>query len=325
MDIANKEICEEELSVEECGKSLRGLPNNKVPGSDGFTSEFYKFFWPDIKDLVFSSFQTSFNEGVVSIEQRRAVLTLLPKQNKDIRFLKNWRPLSLLNTDYKILTKLLAMRLQKVLPNIISEDQAGCLKGCYIGENIRKIIDIFEYTSMLNNPGLAAFLDFEKAFDTVSWQFLFKTLKKFNFGTNFIKWINVIYKKPLCCVINNGKASEFFEISRGIRQGCPISALLFILVAEVMAINIKNNNLIRGIQIGDQEIKLSQFADDTTLFIKDIDSLNTTLHLLDHYKKCAGLNLNREKSEIIRLGISNLQPSKNGLKWVDGPIKTLGV
>ena len=95
LDITNKAICEEELSVEECGKSLRELPNNKSPGSDGFTSEFYKFFWPDIKDLVFNSFQHSFNVGTLSIEQRRAVLTLLPKQNKDIRFLKNWRPLSL--------------------------------------------------------------------------------------------------------------------------------------------------------------------------------------------------------------------------------------
>ena len=233
--------------------------------------------------------------------------------------------MSLLNRDYKILTKLLANRLQKVLPLLIKDDQTGCLKGRFIGENIRKIIDIFENTSSLADPGLAVFLDFEKAFDTVSWQFLKKTLKNFNFGKNFIKWIDIIYNRPLCCVTNNGKASDFFEISRGIRQGCPLSALLFILVAEVMAINIRGDETIEGITIGNLDIKLSQYADDTSLFVRNITSLTNTLQLLEHYGRCAGLKVNKEKSEIIQLGVTDGKSDKSGLKWVDGPIKTLGV
>ena len=288
------------ISVLECGKSLQALKNNKSPGSDGFTTEFYKFFWPDIKHFVHNSFAAAFENGILSIDQRRGILTLLPKADKDLRFLKNWRPLSLLNTDYKILTKLLATRLQKVLPNIISEDQTGYIKGRYIGENIRTILDLFEYTNNKIDPGIIMFLDFEKAFDTISWEFLFDTLKAFNFGNSFINWIKVLYNSPLCCVTNNGYSSQFFQITRGIRQGCPISALLFIIVAEIMSINIRNHDGIHGITLNDKEILLSQLADDTTIFIKYKASVENILLLLTHFSKCAGLKPNKDKTEAIK-------------------------
>ena len=288
---ADKISCDLPISVLECGKSLQALKNNKSPGSDGFTTEFYKFFWPNIKHFVHDSFIAAFENGTLSIDQRRGILTLLPKADKDLRLLKNWRPLSLLNTDYKILTKLLATRLQKVLPNIISEDQTGYLKGRYIGENIRTILDLFEYTNPKIDPGIILFLDFEKAFDTISWEFLFDALKAFNFGDVIINWIKVIYNNPLCCVTNNGYSSQFFQISRGIRQGCPISALLFIIVAEIMSINLRNHDGIHGITLNDKEIILSQLADDTTIFLKDSTSIHNVLLLLTYFSKCAGLKL----------------------------------
>ena len=152
---------------------------------------------------------------------------MLPKTGKDLRWLKNWRPLSLLNTDYKILAKIFARRLQVVLPNLIDEDQVAYIKGRYIGENIRKIVDIFEYTDKLTDPGIALFLDFEKAFDTISWQYLYKTLKYYNFGKNFIQRVQVMYNQPLCCVTNNGHASESFQISRGIPRAVPCPFYFF--------------------------------------------------------------------------------------------------
>ena len=243
-----------------------------------------------------------------------------------MRLLKNWRPLSLLNTDYKILTKLLAIRLQKVLPSIISEDQTGYIKGRYIGENIRTILDVFEYTNNQVNPGAMIFLDFEKAFDTVSWDFLLKALKKFNFGENFIKWIKVIYNKPLCCVTNNGYASRFFEISRGIRQGCPISALLFIIVAEIMSVNLRTDANIQGLIINNKELKLSQLADDTTIFLRNVTSTERVFAFLKHFHRCAGLKLNMDKTEGIVLGRTVFdQTYKHGIKWVKGPVKVLGI
>ena len=322
----DKTFCDKVITLEECGKGLQALPNNKSPGSDGFTTEFYKFFWINIKHYVYNSFIYSFENGLLSIDQRRAILTLLPKPEKDLRLLKNWRPLSLLNTDYKILTKLLASHLQKLLPNIINEDQTGYLKGRYIGENIRSMLDVFELTNSKIDPGIIMFLDFEKAFDTISWQYLFYTLKAFNFGTYFINWIKIIYTKPTCCIINNGYSSQFFELSRGVRQGCQISALLFILVAEIMSINIRNDKKIHGLNISTKTITISQLADDTTIFLNDYSSIKQVFSLLEHFHKCAGLKLNKEKTEAVKLGQGSVDSkSKFGIKWVTGPVKVLGL
>ena len=321
-----KLLCDEIITIEECGKSLKALDNNKSPGSDGLTTEFYKFFGADIKHHVFNSFQYALHTGTLSLDQRRALLTLLPKSDKDLRLLKNWRPLSLLNTDYKILTKLLAERLQKVLPNIISEDQAGYIKGRFIGENVRTILDIIDYTSNQQKTGIAVFLDFEKAFDTISWSFLLKTLEKFNFGSEFIKWVKVLYNKPLCCVSNNGHSSTFFQISRGIRQGCPLSALLFIIVAEIMSINIRNSDNIKGLTFSGNNVTITQLADDTTLFLEDDNSLLAVFALLDHFYKCSGLKLNKEKTEAMQLGNDSQRKNNSlGIKWVNGAIKILGI
>ena len=299
----DKNFCDQPITIEECGKSLKQLANNKAPGTDGFTADFYKFFWIDIKCFVYNSFIYSFENGILSIDQRRAILTLLPKIGKDLRWLKNWRPLSLLNTDYKILTKLLAIRLQTVLHYLIKEDQVAYIKNRYIGENIRKIVDIFDATHNTLNPGIAMFLDFEKAFDTVSWDFLFKTLKTFNFGPSFTKWVQILYNNPTSMVCNNGHASESFEIKRGIRQGCPLSALLFILVTEVMSTSIRNDQNIKGVNINGCVVKITQMADDTTIFVKDLVSVKNVLNKLAHFAKCSGLKLNKDKTEAIQLGI----------------------
>ena len=315
---SDKDTCDSIITIEECTSVVKSLTNNKSPGSDGFTTEFYKFFWPAIKTFVYQSFIHAYETGSLSIDQRRAVITLLPKPNKDIRYLTNWRPISLLNTDFKILAKVLADRLQTVIPNIVSTDQSGYIKGRCISENVRTILDILEYTSVKINPGLMVFLDFEKAFDTVSWPFLLKTLKHFNFGSIFIKWITILYNDISSCVINNGHSTRFFNIERGIRQGCPISALLFILVVEILAINIRNSKNIKGLQFNTSQIIISQLADDTTLFVKDKVSLQNSLTILEHFYKCAGLRLNKTKTEVIKLGVTNnISLSHLGMKEVE--------
>ena len=115
----NRIFMDRELSIEECAKSLKALPNSKSPGSDGFTAEFYKVFWGKISKLVFDSFMYAYDTGKLSIEQRRSVITLIPKKDKIIKLLKNWRPISLLNVDFKILAKLFALRIKAVLPTKI--------------------------------------------------------------------------------------------------------------------------------------------------------------------------------------------------------------
>ncbi len=149
--------------------------------------------------------------------------------------------------------------------------------------------------------------------------YLLAILQAFNFGPNFIKWIQILYSEPKCCAINNGHYSQFFTLSRGIRQGCPISALLFLLVVEVMAIHIRNNSSIKGIKYSDSEqMVISQFADDTTLFLSDTESLTTCLTFIEKFGDSSGLKLNKEKSEAFWIGSntgSNAKPLK--LKWTD--------
>ena len=224
------------------------------------------------------------------------------KKNKNPCFLKNWRPISLLNTDYKILAQVFAIRLQKVLSKIISEFQNGYIRGRFIGYNIRTIVDVINYANINKKDSLITFLDFEKAFDQIDWQFLEETLNSFNFGPFFKNVVKTMYTDINSCVINNGFTSEFFEIQRGIRQGCPLSALLFIMAVEILAIEIINNKLVEGIVIFNRELKLTQLADDTTLFLKNPSSLRKCLSIINEFHQCSGLKLNIEKTEVIAVG-----------------------
>jgi len=213
----DKTYCDNILSLIECSNALKLLPNNKSPGSDGLTTNFYKFFWIDIKDILFDSYIYSFKNKTLTQEQKIGILNLIPKENKDLRLLANWRPVSLLNTDYKILTKALAIRLQKVIPKLINSDQVGYIKGRYIGENIRTIFDLMLHADLNQIEAYIAQIDFEKAFDSIEWPFLLETLKAFNFGDNFRTWVKLLYSDISACVGNNGRYSDYFKLSRSIR------------------------------------------------------------------------------------------------------------
>jgi hypothetical protein len=157
----------------------------------------------------------------------------------DTSLLKNYRPISLAASDYKILAFILVNRLQKVIGKIVSYDQNAYIKGRIIGNNIRLVDDIIDYINTENNEGILLTIDFKKAFDSLEWSFMFESLKKFNFGNDFLNWVKVIYTSPIASVQNNGWLSEDIHLERGIKQGCPISALLSILAAETLSLKIK--------------------------------------------------------------------------------------
>ena len=178
--------CEGELSAAECFESLKTMEMGKSPGTDGLPAEFYKVFWNDVSTYLLASLNSSLSKGHLSISQRRGLITLIPKKNKPQQFLKNWRPISLLNCDYKIAAKAVATRMKRVLPDIINNDQTGFLKGRSICENVRLLNSVISYAEQQNIPGMLLFIDFEKAFDTLKWKFLEKTLRLYNFGDSLI-------------------------------------------------------------------------------------------------------------------------------------------
>ena len=154
---------------------------------------------------------------------------LFRKEEGSLLELENWRPITLLNVDLKIATKAIAKRLESVLPKLIHPDQRRFVKGRYIGENIRLVSDVTEYTKVQNLPGILLSLDFDMAFDSIEWPFIMKTLDYFNFGTGDKKWVSTFYTNIESAVHNNGFTTNWFKPSKGVRQGCLLSPYLFIL------------------------------------------------------------------------------------------------
>ena len=323
LDAEEQKLCEGKLTKKECLEALKSMDSDKSPGTDGLPVEFYKVFWNNISGPLIEALNHAYQNGELPITQRRGVIRLIPKKDADPHLIKNWRPITLLNCDYKIAAKAIAGRIKKVLPKIINEDQTGFLKGRTIGENIKLIDDIIKFTDKNQLPGLLLFVDFEKAFDTLEWSFIEKSLHYHGFGPSLVAWFRVFYSNIESCIINNGWCSKFFKLERGVRQGCPLSPYLFLLCAEILAIAIRSNKKIKGITVKETEIKISQYADDTTLVLDGSkSSLSATL-------ETSGLRLNNKKTEALWIGSCKgseevFFPEKT-FNWPKLKVKALGI
>ena len=183
-----------------------------------------------------------------------------------------------------------------------------------------------DFTKKEDLPGLLIFIDFQKAFDTLEWNFLSQCLSSFNFGPDFMRWIRTFYKSIQSCVINNGLSSDYFNLTHGVRQGDPLSPYLFLLAVETLAISIRENSDIKGITIEGEETKLLQYADDTTAVLADTDSAHALFKLLDEFGTLSGLKVNSSRTEGMWIGsLKNNEEKPFGIKWPGGSIKALGV
>ena len=317
--------CEGLLTADEIHKAIRGLKNNKSPGNDGLTGDFYKKFCGPITQPLLAALNAGYTSGTLSTSQRQAVISLLDK-GKDRTLLKNWRPLSMLNTDYKIASKIIAERIKGHLSKLVHPNQVGYVEGRQISNNIRAISDIYHYTKGKNIPGILMNIDFEKAFDSVDWEFMKLVLRKFNFGDSLIRWIDVFYTDISSCVINNGFTTNYFNLQRGVRQGDPLSPYLFILVVEILACSVRQNKSIKGITINGVETKILQYADDTNGILSDTTSLRSFLKTVKEFGEFSGLKLNKGKSEAAWLGsLRNETTTPCGIAWPRDPLKFVGV
>ena len=279
-----KNFLETAITKEELDLALSQMKNNKSPGLDGYSPEFFKKFWPQLGWFFLDSINTSFTLGRLPDSQTQGLITCIPKTGKARNLIKNWRPISLLNTSYKLISSCITNRMRKVLSRVISTEQKGFLEGRSIADCTRLMFDLINSCQVNNIDGLILLVDFEKAFDSLSWNFIQEALQKFNFGNNFIRWINIFQTNSNSRISLNGHLSDPFLLGRGCRQGDPISPYLFILCSEFLTLAFKESNLVEGLTIHRKEHRLNQYADDTSLFLKASErNLRNSLDILQWF------------------------------------------
>ena len=327
----DKMLLEQDINVDELWNAISTMKLNKAPGLDGLPVEFYRTFWTHIKDLLLELYRKCYDTGLLNPSSRKGVISLLLKGDKDPTFVKNWRPLTLLNLDYKIIAKLLASRMKKILDKIIGPQQTGFMEGRQISENIRKTMDVISYANRHKEKRwIIMSIDFEKCFDWVSYSGLRGALNYFKFGPTFIHWCSLFFNDFAFCTQNEGYLSNFHVKSRSINQGCPISPYLFLLTGEIMMHKLREHKDIRGIELADLKLLISQFADDTVLFLNfDSKEINGVIEVFTHIENQLGLKISYDKTTVYRIGSlrglnAKLYATKQ-LQWSDGNIPLLGV
>ena len=311
---------EGELTEGEILRTLKNSKSNTAPGLTGFTYEFYKIFWRDLKTFIVDAANHSFREMKLPESQRVGVISLLPKGDKPMDLLKNLRPVTLTDSLYKLISGSVAFRINELLPGIINEQQCGFVKGRYIGECIRTTFDVFEWAKKHNKTGLLLLIDFEKAFDSISFNFIIKSLKYFGFKENLIQWVKTILYNFKATINLAGNLTTFFDVLRGARQGDPIASPLFILAIEILCIRLRNSNEIHSFNMNGLEILLSLFADDCSIFLEyNSTDLRNTISILNDFFLISGLKIQLEKTQCVVFGhipnISLRLCEEINLKW----------
>lgn len=310
-------------SRDEIASVIHKLPNGKAPGINGIPYELWKTLLgkfestkkdteednntPDIANILTEVYNDIEKHGVTKGSNfAEGWLCPLYKKN-DKREIANYRPITLLNSDYKIFTKALSLKLAKAAPSVIHENQAGFIPGRSITEQIR-LTQMIQSFSELDNDGGGAIiaLDQEKAYDKIAHDYLWTTLQKLNFPQEFIRTVKSLYDSAETAVIINGEISSKYNVTRGVRQGDPLSCLIFDLAIEPLAEMLRKSEL-SGFQApgSTTRVIVTLFADDTTVYLNKKDDFRTLLSILQKWCNAAGAKFNINKTEIIPIGPEN--------------------
>ena len=321
------------VTREELDEIVSKLPKNKTPGPDGIPAEFYQTYWIMIEDL-YLEFINAVKETGLPKDKNTSITTLVYKNKGDTCLLANYRPIALMNVDVKILTKLLANRLKLVLPNIIHGSQTA-VHGRQIGNSIHLVRDIIDYVNSNDEGAALLFIDQEKAFDRVSHSLLLAALKSYGFGEDFIHWIQLLYSNAFTRININGFITGEIPLKCGVRQGCPLSALLYVMIIELLALQLRANPNIVGFEIQGQRIISSHYADDAVIKIKQNKCFKEVYKDLKDYEKATGAKINYEKTVGLWVGkwrnrtddpFQDIDPEQTkDIEWTNKNVKHLGV
>lgn len=266
LSLEHAAFLDEPIAQEEVMNAISRLKNNKSPGSDGYGAEFYKAFAPQLTPFLVTTFNDVLETGTVPSSWNEATVVVIPKEGRDPADPRSYRPISLLNQDHKLFTAILTGRLNKIIAEYIGRDQAGFIPGRNILDNVLRTLEVIHYCkARKEDPSLILSLDVEKAFDRVEHSYIVTLLKHMKFGSKFLAALQAIYASPKASVKVNGHLSDSFPVTRGTRQGCPLSPLLFALAIEPLAEALRTEKGVRGIRIGQTRHVLSLFAEDMVL------------------------------------------------------------
>lgn len=306
-------------------RPLKEWQKNKTPGSDGLSAEFYVCFWKTIGADFCDVVKEIFDGKRISESMREGIITLIFKKG-DRGDMENWRPITLLNVDYKAVAKIVANRLREVLGKIIGPWQTCALPGRRISDNLILLRDMVVYANRNKRPLVVMSLDLEKAYDRISHVFMFEVMRKLGLPGNLLGVIKGFYNGIKSRVLVNGALSESFVLRAGVRQGCPLSPLAFICVIEPFLVNIQKEKVCKGFVIpggGGQNVKSMAYMDDVLIIGSEQREINRVGLVTEIYCAASKMKVNWKKSCLCNLGVE-VQIKRENLE-VKKEVKVLGI
>jgi hypothetical protein len=300
---------EKRVTKDEVFEVIKGFSRDKSPGPDGWTVEFYHCFFELVgQDLVDMVEETRL-KGEIIPSINSTFVALIPKVNKPTVF-NDFRPISLCNLCYKIISKIIAKRLRPILSRVLSEEQLGFLKGRQILDAIGTAQECLHSIRARKLKALILKIDLKKAYDCTSWDFLRLVLHQCGFGLKTTNWIMACVVSTTYATLINGEATNFFKSSKGLRQGCPLSPLLFILVMEGLSLALKkakSEGQITGIKVSSMiRILHLLFVDDILIMTKaSLAEWEKIQSILQVFCRASGLIINTQKSTILHAGVDS--------------------
>uniref|UniRef100_A0A8C5MTU0 Reverse transcriptase domain-containing protein n=1 Tax=Leptobrachium leishanense TaxID=445787 RepID=A0A8C5MTU0_9ANUR len=330
LDPTDRSSLNTEITSEEIIAALKTSKNGKSPGPDGLPAEYYKKCSKELNPALLSLFKVIREGAPVHPHSLMATISLIPKPGKDHTCCSNYRPISLLNSDMKILARILANRLQRFLPQLVDPDQVGFIPGREARDATTRILNALARSNNMSAPLCLLSTDAEKAFDRILWPFMFQTLQHFKLGADFIQYVKALYSTPAARVKVNGALTPSFPILNGTRQGCPLSPLLFALSLEPLLASIRQNPQIKGLQGKYLEHKVSAYADDLMFILPDpVASMPEVLNELQQYGSLSGFKINNNKSEILAVAMPGpwrkCLREKYPFRWCSSSLTYLGI
>lgn len=290
---------DQDLTLEEIVNSIDSMEYRSSPGSDGLPYEFYKTFKDELAPVLLELFNDIGNDRAPPPASHRQALTTLIFKKGGREEMKNYRPISLIQTDYKIFTKALTNRINPVARGVIHPWQTGFIPKRH-GLDNALLIDLLSDHVHDGSLGEAAILslDQEKAYDRVEWDYLHQVLERYGFGPKVRHWVRCCYSDLSAKILLNGRQSAPYTLQRGLRQGDPLAPILFNFVLEPFLQHY--NSISSGVRTANMPFKVAAFADDTTLGMRPGDERHV-LAAIDLHERASGAKVNRDKTRLIPL------------------------